>query len=185
MSLHIITGCMFSGKTSELLRRFRVCEDTKLLVNHVMDSRYDECSRVTSHDLHTEDSFAMATLDQLRRNSSYPTVDHVFIDESQFFDDLLEEVIAMVDRDHKHVTVAGLNGDFARRTFGQLHELLPHADSITLLKATCLRCKKSAIFTHKLKQGPEKIHVSVQDYIPLCRDHYLNDSPITMLSPKV
>ena len=185
MSLHIVTGCMFSGKASELLRRFRLCEDTKLVVNHVIDTRYDECGRVTSHDSHSEDSFAVATLNKLRSSSSYQTVSHIFIDEGQFFDDLLEEVIAMVDGENKHVTVAGLNGDFARCTFGKLHELLPHADSITLLKARCVRCEKSAMFTHKVKQGGEKIHVSVLDYIPLCRNHYLNESANTMLSQKV
>ena len=176
MSLHIITGCMFSGKTSELLNRYSGSTTPKLLVNHISDSRYNSESNVTSHRLHTSESLAMASLEQLRNHAEYKLAEEVFIDEAQFFEELRDNVLFMVEKDRKHVTLSGLNGDFMRRPLGQLNQLLPYADTCVLLRARCVQCDKNALFSYKKDDRKMTIQVSASQYFPLCRDHYLNET---------
>jgi thymidine kinase len=64
------------------------------------------------------------------------------IDEAQFFDDLLEFVEEAADRDGKHIIVAGLSGDYRRRPFGQIVQLVPMATRVTMLAARCFSCKR-------------------------------------------
>jgi len=176
MSLHMITGCMFSGKTGELLKRYSNSIRPKLLVNHISDSRYNSESNVTSHNLETSESLAIASLEQLRNHVEYKTVEEVFIDEAQFFEDLRDNVLVMVDKDRKHVTLSGLNGDFMRRPLGQLNQLLPYADTCVLLRARCSQCDNKALFSYKKDDRNMTIQVSASQYLPLCRDHYLSET---------
>jgi thymidine kinase len=71
---------------------------------------------------------------------AYHKLQVLAIDEAQFFPDLAEFCAQAVDGDGKHVIVAGLSGDFRRRRFGQLLELMPLADSITQLTSKCGFC---------------------------------------------
>lgn len=183
MSLQVITGCMFSGKTTELLRLYRESEEAKVLVNHSKDSRYSAHSDVTSHDLNTERSLALENLETLRREAVYVSASRIFIDEAQFFSNLYDTVKLMVDEDRKHVVVAGLNGDYMRRVFGQISMLLPIADSVSILHARCFQCDKSALFTHRKEPSGSAVNVGgALKYVSLCRDHYLNAIPNTILS---
>lgn len=183
MSLQVITGCMFSGKTTELLRLYRESEEAKLLVNHSKDSRYSVRSDVTSHDLKTERSLAFENLEALRREAVYLSASRVFIDEAQFFPNLYDTVKLMVDEDRKHVVVAGLNGDYRRRAFGQIPMLLPIADSVSILHASCSECGKPALFSHRPEASGSVVNVGgALEYVSLCRDHYLNAITNTILS---
>lgn len=183
MSLHVITGCMFSGKTTELLRMYRESKDSKLLVNHSRDSRYNTDGNVTSHDFETSESFALESLEVLRGMSEYSSASRIFIDEAQFFSNLYDTVKSMVDDDRKHVVLSGLNGDYMRRDFGQISMLLPIADSVSLLRASCFECGNSALFTHRKINNMAVINVGGSlEYVALCRDHYLNAITNTILS---
>lgn len=167
---------MFSGKTSELLKRYADSTKPKLLVNHISDSRYNSESNVTSHTLQTCNSLAIACLEQLRNYAEYKNAEEIFIDEAQFFEELRDTVLIMVDKDRKHVTLSGLNGDFMRRPLGQLNQLLSYADTCVLLRARCSRCDREALFSYKKDERNMTIQVSAAQYLPLCRDHYLNET---------
>ena len=103
----------------------------------------------------------------------------IFIDEAQFFEDLTETVVRWVDVLHKEVFVAGLTGDSNRKNFGKIHELMPHADTITLLRDTpCEPCatkgkRNIALFSHNKNDTGEKIQAGASKYMPVCRECYI------------
>jgi thymidine kinase len=107
----------------------------------------------------------------------------VVIEEGQFFTDLLYFVERAVDNDKKHVIVAGLSGDFKRRPFGQILDLVPIADSIEKLTAFCKLCcdgtfahfSKRIVGSGECDTTADQILVGTSDtYLPVCRFHYLN-----------
>ena len=108
--------------------------------------------------------------------SAYAAVDVIGIDEAQFMPDLLEFCQRAADIDGKRVVVAGLDGDFLRRPFGQLAELLPLADSVDKITARCALCGEPAPFTSRTVASKETYLVgSSESYRPVCRRHYLKD----------
>ena len=99
----------------------------------------------------------------------------IFINEAQFFPDLFEFVMEYITKYpdlNKQIYLYGLDGDFEQNKIGQLLDLIPHCDSVTKLKSTCL-CGKPAIFT--FRDSPEKEqYLPNAKYIPLCRACYSN-----------
>ena len=79
---------------------------------------------------------------------------------------------------NKHLIIVGLNGDSHRKNFGEIKDIYPLADKITLLTALCLSCKDGteAIFSKKITNKKEQIDVGNEDtYIPVCRKCYNNN----------
>ncbi|KAJ2999435.1 hypothetical protein HDV02_002920 [Globomyces sp. JEL0801] len=74
-------------------------------------------------------------------HEEYHVSNVIFIEEGQFFPDLLEFVKVAVDQDCKTLIVCGLDGDFQRQPIGQMLDLIPLADSVDKLKALCAICK--------------------------------------------
>nr|XP_043610351.1 thymidine kinase b-like isoform X2 [Erigeron canadensis] len=103
---------------------------------------------------------------------AYHKLEVIGIDEAQFFDDLHDFCIKAADHDGKTVIVAGLDGDYLRRSFGVL-DIIPIAESITKLKARCELCGKPASFTLRKTEETERELVAGADvYMPVCRTHY-------------
>ena len=100
--------------------------------------------------------------------------DVILINEGQFFKDILEFCTKYCDTHKKHIVVCGLDGDYLRKPFGQINDLISMADEITKLKAFCTECNDgtSAIFTWRLSSNKEQVSIGT-DYVPLCRKHYL------------
>jgi len=173
MALELIIGSMYSGKTTELLRRVRRFEsiDKRVMVfNHTLDDRYGEGVHTHYGDgtkaikLHKLASFDKCFEHFTRK------IDVVAIDEGQFFPDLVESVLRMVNTHHIHVLVAGLNGDYRQQPFGDIAQLLPHADDIVFCKAYCNHCKNGTLasFTKRLSGGDEQVEVA-STYAAVCR----------------
>jgi thymidine kinase len=180
--LDIIIGCMFSGKSTELQKRIkkaRLIYDNILVINHILDDRYSESS-VCTHDHNKMNAIALDLLVPLTTTLSYKNVKSIFIDEGQFFPDLLDFIQISVERDNKYVVVCGLDTDFKRQPFGQMISIIRLCDSIIKLKALCLMCRNgtNALFSHrKIEDNLDKGEINrigVGDlYEPLCRKHYL------------
>jgi thymidine kinase len=175
-TLEIVMGPMFSGKSTELLRRIRLAKTIQkrvLVVKPRLDTRYQE-NRLVTHSLESEDCETVETLNELdERIDKY---DYIVIDEGQFFPDLLDTVIRWVDKYKKTVLVGGLDGDFRRQSMGQLLQLIPFADSCVKLSSLCVECNDGnpACFTHRTSGGKTQIQIGgSESYIPLCRFHYL------------
>ncbi len=153
-TLTVISGCMFSGKTTELLRLLNLALIAKLkvkLFKPKIDNRYDETC-VVSHDNRKMDSIvvkdSLSILKEVEEG-----IDVVGIDEVQFFDKDIVSVVETLLNKKIAVVVAGLNLDFKGDPFGQMPILLSKADNLTKVYAVCSQCKKPATRTQRLIDG--------------------------------
>lgn len=165
--LELIIGCMFSGKTTELIRRVKrlSIKNKVLVVNSDKDSRCDD-GLVQTHD---KNSFTAIKTGNFS-NVNIGDYDVIAVDEGQFFENLVQFVKVAVNVYHKHVIVAGLDGDFRREKFGYILDLVPFAEKIDKLDAICHRCGDLANFTHRIVSNNEVEIVGGGDaYMAVCR----------------
>jgi thymidine kinase len=196
MSLSVYTGSMFSGKTTNLLsditRYMDVSQGHKaLIINHSLDCR-DQENGISSHSSMykgiSEKIIVMKT--RVLGDIDIEGFEYIGIDEANFFDDLIEVVKVWIKKG-KHVTVAGLDGDFKMNTFGHISKLLCIADRFVKLSGICSICLKETIqrgetvtpynttpapFTRRLKsESTNQIDIGGSDkYIAVCRKHHQN-----------
>lgn len=109
--------------------------------------------------------------------------DIIIIDESHFFDDLIEFVTRCLDN-NKHIIVSGLIADFKGKKFGKTLDLIPLCTNVKRLHAYCSECAKSkkssiAIYSKKITKSKKSIDIGGSDkYIPVCRYHYNLDENV-------
>ena len=178
MSLEIIIGPMFAGKSSAILsriRRSRAIGKTVMVITSSLDNRYSVQS-ITSHD---KDSIPAKAVDSLVPCLKMPEFMHaslIIVEEAQFFSDLrwfVEDALAL----HKNLVLCGLDGDTEAKPFGQILDCIPLADSVVKMTALCEVCADgtAAIFTGLRPSSSKNEIISVgaaEKYIPLCRKHY-------------
>lgn len=187
MSLHLVLSNQFGGKTSYQIRLMDLKGRISrvLYINSAIDDRAStpfSTHNKTLNDLSNlnADMFKFSSLGEIFDKVDLKGYQSVFIDEGQFFADLVDVVTKLVDVYNKDVYIAALNGDYKRRNFGHVHELLPMADSVTLLRDTpCKLCadrkvETKALFTHRLNDVSNKqVESGADNYIPVCRGCYL------------
>lgn len=171
--LHIISGPMFSGKTSLLIKKIEESHEAKLIINHVFDDRYG-VEQICTHDRFGVKSISLSNLRDIKSLESYSSVRHIFVDEAQFFTDLESTIHDMVNIDKKIVYVSGLTTDYLQKPFGGLVNLMCQADSISIVRGTCKRCnnKNKSLWTGKKdKTSLKVIDIGEDDkYEALCRN---------------
>ena len=176
--LELIIGPMFSGKTSEILQIYKKCTFCNIpvtIINHSIDKRYHE-TMVSSHDkimapcLQANKLYDIWNDSENIDNISVRNSDVILINEGQFFADLYEVVLDMLNN-NKKVYICGLDGDFERKKFGTILDLIPHCDTIRKLTSLCSLCKNGApgIFSMRLTNEKEQTVVGSDNYIPVCR----------------
>ncbi len=173
-SIEVITGCMFSGKTEELIRRLKrakfACQQVEIF-KPAVDDRYDG-SAVVSHDQNTIQSTpvpAAANILIMAQN-----VDVVGIDEAQFFDDEIVHVCNQLANDGKRVIVAGLDLDFRGKPFGPMPCLMATAEYVTKVHAICVRTGNLAHYSHRMTSDEALIVLGESDeYEPLSRSAFM------------
>lgn len=154
-TLTVISGCMFSGKTTELLRLLNLAEiaDLNTLLFKInIDTRYKK-DKVVSHNLVEKKAIVVSNSKEILTKIKSFKVDIVGIDEVQFFDKGIVKVIDKILAQKKAVIVAGLNLDFKAKPFGQMPTLLAKADNLIKVYAVCSECKKPATRTQRLING--------------------------------
>ena len=182
MSLRIIVGPMFAGKTSEIqsvVRRYGCLGKKVLVLTADIDRRYqDKVVAVVNHDQTAIPASAVG-LEELCDVLGWPAFAEaaaVVIDEAQFFRGCLVQFVqAAVEEHGKHVVVVGLDSDAERRPFGDVLALAALADSIEKKTALCRRCGDGtpAIFTRALSVKDAQIAVGgAEMYEPVCRRHF-------------
>ena len=99
----------------------------------------------------------------------------ILINEGQFFPDLLEYVVMWCEKYNKNILISGLDGDYLRKPFGQILDLIPYANKVKKLKAFCSVCKDGtyAHFTKRISEDVEQKIIGNDIYISVCRKHYL------------
>ena len=177
--LELILGPMFSGKTSKLLelyKQFSYCNIPVLVINHESDKRYHD-THLSTHDKQMIPCVAASSLDDIFTPEVLEKYNVVLINEGQFFPDIKQTVINLVDKYKKQVYICGLDGDFQRSKFGDLIDLIPYCNKITKLTSLCALCKNGThgIFTHRLTNDKKQIMIGSDSYIPLCRSCYLEN----------
>jgi len=152
--IEVISGCMFAGKTEELIRRIKVLEFAKknvLVFKPAIDNRYSD-TRVVSHAGSSTESIVVADsrsiLDFVKEDT-----DVIAIDEVQFFDPEILLVCDYLAKRGKRVMVAGLDTDFRAEPFGVMPQLITDAEFVTKLTAVCTKCGAPATRTQRIVNG--------------------------------
>jgi thymidine kinase len=150
----VVTGSMFAGKSEELIRLARRSLYAKKKVQvfkPAVDDRYDQ-SMVVTHMGVKHEAAPVSNVAELKRRVANDT-DVVLIEEAQFFDvSLVELVVELADRGVE-VILAGLDQDFRRQPFGPMPELLAAADEVVKLRAICMKCGAPASHTYRMIEG--------------------------------
>jgi thymidine kinase len=151
--VHVICGCMFCGKTDEmlrLLRRFSIAGRRVILVKPRLDTRTDAVT-VVSRSGAQHQAVTVGKADEIE--GMVRDADIVAIEEGQFFDDELPEVVERLADTGKQVLVTGLDRDFRGIPFGPMPRLMALADQVTKLTAICVVCGEPATRTQRLIDG--------------------------------
>lgn len=178
--LEVITGCMFAGKTEELIRRINTLEYAKkkvLVFKPRIDNRYSNEKIVSHAGLSTESILIDKAVDILTFVKE--DTDVVAIDEVQFLDDDILLVCDELAGRGLRVMVAGLDMDFRGEPFGVMPKLLTTAEFVTKLTAVCTVCGAPATRTQRLVNHqpaaynePTIMVGAAERYEARCRHHH-------------
>ncbi|XP_034960114.1 thymidine kinase, cytosolic [Zootoca vivipara] len=170
--IQVIFGPMFSGKSTELMRRvrrFQIAQYKCLVIKYSKDTRY--CvNGVSTHDRNTMEAYSACCLKDVHQEAVNAAV--IGIDEGQFFPDIVEFCEAMANAG-KTVIVAALDATFQRKAFGNILQLVPLAESVVKLNAVCMECYREASYTKRLGTEKEVEVIGGADkYHSVCRVCY-------------
>lgn len=171
--IEVICGGMFSGKTEELIRRAKrahIAGQNVVVVKPRVDNRYSD-KDVISHNASTLPGLVVDTADQIVLLTGEAKV--VCIDEAQFFDNQLTEVVNTLANDGKRVIIAGLDMDFEGRPFEPIPQLLAIAEYITKLHAICAESGMMAHYSQRVVENKDRVLVGETNaYEPRARHCY-------------
>jgi len=173
--IEVIAGCMFSGKTEELIRRLRRAKIAKLNVKIFkpkIDLRYSK-NEIVSHSEQSMPSILVENAKEILELSGDAQV--VGIDEAQFIKGDLVEVCNTLANQGKRIVVAGLDQDYRGIPFEPMPQLLAVAEYITKTLAICVVCGNPADKTQRKIVSAERVLVGAADsYEARCRKcHYI------------
>ena len=173
--LELIIGCMFSGKSTELIRRarrYQVAGRQVLLVKHASDTRYSGTSTVETHDHEQMPCTTVTHLSEVK----FGNIEAFLVDETQFFEPADVKIFYedVVRARRRILILAGLHATHDLKPFLAITQMLPHAEDVTMLRAICMQCKKEeAAFSKRLGDSQATVEVGGADkYQALCRQCY-------------
>jgi thymidine kinase len=169
MSVELILGPMFSGKTTEMIRRCKRRMSVGfnvVILNHKLDDR-NGTSDVVTHDGVQMVSIPCETVSDFTMLNQY---DVIAIDEAQFFTNLSVSVQTLANVYNKQVILACLSGDSNCEPWPGVDKLVALSDEIIHCRALCVRCHKPAAFTKRHVPSQAKIVIGSTDkYSSMCR----------------
>lgn len=166
----MVCGSMFSGKTEELIRRLKrakIANQKVQIFKPRVDTRYSEESVVS----HQGNSILSTPVDSARSIlEKSEGVEVVGIDEAQFFDEAIVDVVRQLAERGVRVIVAGLDMDFLGKPFGPMPALMATAEYVTKVHAICVRCGDIAHYSHRLSKSDRLVELGEEHvYEPVCR----------------
>lgn len=191
--IEVICGCMFAGKTEELIRRINVLSYARkniLVFKPQIDDRYST-TEIASHAGSKVPCIVISEAKEILDHVNYDT-DVVAIDEVQFFDEDVVDICEYLADSGLRVMVAGLDKDFRGEPFGVLPDLLTRAEFVTKLTAVCAKCGAPATRTQRIINGkpasfndPIVLVGAKEAYEPRCRHcHEIVEKPIKFENQK-
>ena len=176
--IEVITGCMFSGKTEELIRRLSLAQYARqkvVVFKPQLDNRYSE-THVVSHGNRRIECHVVS--DPLEIPALAGENQVVGIDEAQFFDLNLVGICETLADSGRRVVVAGLDLDYRGRPFEPIPQLLARAEYITKNLAICMQCGNPADRSQRLVNRESRILIGADDvYEARCRRCFVPESP--------
>jgi thymidine kinase len=177
MSLEIIIGSMFSGKSTELIRKYNnynIKYNNIIVITSILDNRYTIDNCISTHRQEKIKAVKLKNLYDINKDL-YNKSSYIFIDESQFFNDL-ESFVKKSLNDNKNIILAGLNGDINLKPFTNITNLIPYAHKIIHLTSICHLCKtyEKGFIHYKInKKNNDRICIGgLDNYNVLCLKHY-------------
>lgn len=170
-SIQIITGPMFSGKSTELMRRLDIHKSSgKSIVGikYSKDKRYSDY-KICTHDRKCGDFETICIDEDIQNAPSLDQYDVIGIDEGQFFTNILSFANHYVEKG-KVVIIATLNGTSEMEPFENISPLYAIADYIDKLWAICTICGDRAHFSKRLSDKNNVFLIGGQaEYNARCR----------------
>ena len=178
--IEVIAGGMFSGKSEELVRRLRralIAQQKIQVFKPAADDR-DPPGVLVTRDNRKVEAESISGSAELRRRLD-DDVQVVGVDEAQFFDlGLVDLVMELADRGVR-VIVAGLDQDYGRNPFGPMPAILSLAEYVDKMHAVCVKCGGAAHYSQRIAGGSEQIQVGDTDlYEARCRACYQPYEPV-------
>ena len=168
--IEVIAGCMFSGKTEELIRRIRraqIARQNVAIFKPRIDTRYSS-DHIVSHSEARLLSTVVEKSQEILELSRDAQV--VGIDEGQFFDMGIVDVAEQLANQGKRVIIAGLDQDYRGKPFEPMPQLLAIGEYITKTLAICMVCGNPADRTQRTTSSSERVLVGAKDsYEARCR----------------
>ncbi len=161
--IEVICGCMFSGKTEELIRRLNralIAKQNVEIFKPAVDKRYHE-EKIVSHNEREIRSTPVDFAGDILLLSG--NCDVVGIDEAQFFDPAIIEVCNTLANQGKRVIVAGLDMDYEGKPFGPMPNLLAVAEFVTKVHAICAQTGELASFSFRLNENKAQVLLGEKD----------------------
>jgi thymidine kinase len=172
--IEVVCGCMFSGKTEELIRRLRraqIAKQNVMIFKPLIDNRYSK-NQIVSHSEQALASTVIENPNEIMKLAVSAQV--IGIDEAQFFSSDLVSVCEQLANNGKRVIVAGLDQDYRGRPFEPMPQLLAVAEYITKTLAICMVCGNPADRTQRITEQQELVVVGAQNvYEARCRKCFL------------
>lgn len=153
--IEVVTGVMFSGKSEELIRRVRralIAKRRVQVFKSALDDRYAGLDRISSHDGSGVVAVPIRNSAELAERA-HPATQVFAVDEVQFLDDALVDVLTLLADRGARVIAAGTDMDFRGEPFGPMPRLLAVADTVEKLHAICVRCGSPATRNQRLVDG--------------------------------
>jgi thymidine kinase len=179
-SVEVITGSMFCSKTDELIRRLRratIARQKVQVFKPAIDNRY-AVRKVTSHAGSDFEAIPIKEASEILTCLEADTT-VVAIDEAQFFDDKVIDIVQRLADQGMRVIVAGLDTDFRGEPFGPMPVLMAKAEHVDKLQAICMVCAEPASRTQRIVNGkpahyhdPVVIVGAAELYEARCRQHH-------------
>lgn len=177
MSLELIIGPMFSGKSTYIIRSYQmyIKKYKTIILNFYKDNRYDDGDFVCTHNNQKEKAIKLKKLSKL--DLKYYENEVFIIDEGHFFEDLLPFVLNLMKL-NKKVIVIGLNGDIFGQPFSNVVSLIPYSHKVLSLTALCSLCEDETKGfmhikkTHNKMNGEFKEVGGEEEYKTVCKKHF-------------
>lgn len=173
--IEVIAGCMFSGKTEELIRRLRrakIAKQNVKIFKPKIDNRYS-ATDIVSHSEQSLPSILISDINEVLNHSADAEV--IGIDEAQFFSNDIVSVCNKLANEGKRIIIAGLDQDYRGIPFEPMPQLLAISEYITKTLAICVVCGNPADKTQRTNKSSERVVVGASDiYEARCRKcHYI------------
>ena len=175
--IEVISGCMFAGKTEELIRRIKTLQYGKKKIK-VFKPRIDNRYAIDEIASHSGYKVSCICIDKATDILKYleDDIDVICVDEVQFLEKEIVDICDALADKGVRVIVAGLDRDFKGNAFGSMPELLIRAEFVTKLSAVCNKCGSPATRTQRIVNGlpasyndPIILVGAIESYEPRCR----------------